>query len=165
MTRWLLFGMAVIAVAQQAAALARGETDKNRVRRFRTATFPRRCRRTKNCSRRRPDLKGKINLSFLTESVFDDAKVADFTGADVLVLDTMNQQMVDRFDTTHKVDLLKAVKSRGKVLAVGEGLLPKQHYIDLGAEWNDEARTFWANSGSSNQLGLMKLTLSEAKPA
>ncbi len=109
-----------------------------------------------------PQLRGKVSLSFLTESVFDDAKVADLTGADVLVLDTMNQQMLDRFDASHKVDVIKAVKRHGKVLAVGEGLLPKDHYLELGTVWDEKARAFWANSGTANQLALMKFTLSQA---
>ena len=63
----------------------------------------------------RPDLRGKVDLSFLTESVFDDAKTSDLTQANVLVLDTMNEQLLDRFDSSRKVDLIGAVKKRGKV--------------------------------------------------
>jgi cobaltochelatase CobN len=110
----------------------------------------------------RPDLRSKVSLSFLTESVFDDAKVSELTGADVLVLDTMNQQMLDRFDASHKVDLIKAVNRHGRVLAVGEGLLPKEHYLELGTVWDEKARAFWANSGSANQLALMKFALTQA---
>ena len=110
----------------------------------------------------RPDLRGKISLTFLTESVFDEAKASELASADVLVLDTMNQQMLDRFNAAHKIDLIGSVQRRGKVFAVGEGLLPKEHYIELGTVWNEKARAFWANSGSANQLGLMKLVLGEA---
>lgn len=110
----------------------------------------------------RPDLRGKIDLSFLTESVFDDAKTSDLTEANVLVFDTMNEQLLQRFDASRKVDLIGAVTRRGKVLAVGEGLLPKQHYLELGAVWNDKARALWANSGSANQLALLKFALTEA---
>src|SRR4051812_28305741 len=34
----------------------------------------------------RPDLRGRIALSFLTESLFEDVKPADLAAADVLVL-------------------------------------------------------------------------------
>src|SRR4051812_22441974 len=53
----------------------------------------------------RRDLRGRVALTFLTESVFDDVKPADLTAADVLVLDIMNQQMLDRFNATHKIDV------------------------------------------------------------
>src|SRR5262245_29247365 len=46
----------------------------------------------------RPDLKGKVELRFLTESVFDDTTPAQLTSSKVLVLDMMNQQMLDRFN-------------------------------------------------------------------
>ena len=44
----------------------------------------------------------------------------------------MNQQMLDRFNAEHKVDLIASVRAHGKVLAVGEGLLPKETYIESG---------------------------------
>jgi cobaltochelatase CobN len=103
-----------------------------------------------------------VTLSFLTESVFEDAKASDFTTANVLVLDIMNQQMLDRFNAKHKVDLIASVRRRGKVLAVGEGLLPKEHYIEQGTIWDDRARAFWAHSGLGNQVGLIKLALAQA---
>ena len=108
----------------------------------------------------RPDLRGQVSLSFLTESVFDDVNVSDMTRADVLVLDTMNQQMLDRFNTTHNVDLIADV--RGLVLAVGEGLMPREHYVDQGVIWDERARAFWANWGFGNQLGLIKQALTYA---
>jgi cobaltochelatase CobN len=73
----------------------------------------------------RPDLKGQVSISFLTESVFDDVKGSDFTSADVLLLDIMNQQMLDRFNEKHKVDLIKAVRSHGgKGMGIGDGRMP-----------------------------------------
>ncbi len=105
----------------------------------------------------RPDLKGQISISFLTESVFEDAKAADFTRADVLLLDIMNQQMLDRFNEKFKVDLIKGVHSHGgKVLGIGEGLLPKEKYVEQGVLWDDRPRAYWAHSGFANQLALMK---------
>ena len=65
---------------------------------FPTATSPAPSKAYKALLEERPDLRGQVTLTFLTESVFDDAKPADVTGADVLVLDIMNQQMLDRFN-------------------------------------------------------------------
>jgi cobaltochelatase CobN len=110
----------------------------------------------------RPELRGQVTLSFLTESMFDDVAPEEITGADVLVFDIMNQQMLDRFNTTHEVDVMAEVGSRGMVLAVGEGLMPREHYIEQGAVWDERARAFWANWGFGNQLGLLKQTLSFA---
>src|SRR6185295_8873083 len=76
----------------------------------------------------RPDLRGQVTISFLTESVFDDTKPADVSGADVLVLDIMNQQMLDRFNAAHTIDVIDSVRRRGTVFSVGEGLLGKEHY-------------------------------------
>jgi cobaltochelatase CobN len=110
----------------------------------------------------RPDLRGQVVLTFLTESVFDDVKPADLTGADVLVLDIMNQQMLDRFNTAQHVDVIAAVREHGTVLAVGEGLLPKDNYTRKGCVWDERARAFWAHSGFANQLGLFKYALKQA---
>lgn len=110
----------------------------------------------------RPDLRGRVTLTFLTESIFNDVAPRDLARADVLVLDIMNQQMLERFNATHKTDLVGVVRQRGKVLAVGEGLLPKEFYTDQGAMWDDRARAFWAHMGFANQLALMKYALAQA---
>jgi cobaltochelatase CobN len=110
----------------------------------------------------RPDLRGRVSLTLLTESTFDDVKPEQLSTADVLVFDVMNEQMLARFGEKHRVDLLAAFRTHGKVLAVGEGLLPREHYLERGAIWNDRARGFWAHSGFANQLGLMKLALAQA---
>src|SRR5688572_19260349 len=110
----------------------------------------------------RPDLRGRISLIFLTESMLPDVKVDEMTNANVLVLDIMNQQMLERFNTEKKVDLVASVRRRGKVLAVGEGLLPKEHYTKQGALWDEKARTYWAHMGASNQVALMKYALTQA---
>ena len=110
----------------------------------------------------RPDLRGRVQLNFLTESMFEDAKIADLTSSDVLVLDTMNQQLLDRFNTARKSDVIDSVKRRGKVVAVGEGLQHREFYEQQGALWNDRARAFWAGSGAANHLGLMKFALAQA---
>jgi cobaltochelatase CobN len=110
----------------------------------------------------RGDLRGRVTLTFLTESLFDDVKPADVTAADVLVLDVMNQQMLDRFNTTHKVDLIASVRAHGKVIAVGEGLMPKETYTNQGAIWDDRARGLWGHSGFANQVGLIRYALAQA---
>src|SRR5579862_3412313 len=110
----------------------------------------------------RPDLRGDVALSFLTESMFDEIKPADVTSADVLVLDVMNQQMLDRFNNAHGVDVIASVRARGTVIAVGEGLLPKETYTNQGAVWDDRARALWGHSGFANQVGLLKYALDKA---
>ena len=110
----------------------------------------------------RPDLQGRIAVDFLTESLFDEIDPGGLARADVLVLDIMNQEMLDRFNVTHDVDIIGSVSRRGMVLAVGQGLTPRDHYVDQGAVWDARARAFWANWGFANQLGLVKLALSYA---
>jgi cobaltochelatase CobN len=110
----------------------------------------------------RPDLRDRVRLSFLTESVFDDIRPEELTGASVLLLDVMNEQMLDRFNKKHQIDVIAAVQRQGKVLAIGEGLLPKDTYLDQGVDWDERARAYWTHSGFSNQLALMKLALTRA---
>ncbi|HEY8429169.1 MAG TPA: cobaltochelatase subunit CobN, partial [Sandaracinaceae bacterium] len=110
----------------------------------------------------RPDLRSRVTLEFLTESVFDDVEPAAAAEADVLVLDVMNQQMVDRFNAEHETDLIAAVRDGGAVVAVGEGLAPKETYLEQGVMWDERARAFWAHSGRENQLGLLKYALGVA---
>ena len=109
-----------------------------------------------------PDLADRVSVSFLTESMFDDVTLDELTSSDVLVFDVMNQQLLERFDTTHGVDLLAEVSGRGLVYAVGQGLMPRDSYISQGAVWDERARAFWANWGLGNQVGLMKQALSAA---
>jgi cobaltochelatase CobN len=111
----------------------------------------------------RPDLKDQVSFSFLTESMYDEVTPADIGAANVLVFDTMNEQMLGRFNTDHKFDLIAGVRKSGRtVLAVGEGLLPKDRYVSQGVAFDDTARAFWANGGSNNELGLLKLVLTRA---
>ena len=110
----------------------------------------------------RPDLRDRVAVEFLTESLFAAADVPALLETDVLVLDIMNQQMLERFEAEHGVDLLAHVTGRGLVLAVGEGLLPREHYVAQGVAWNERARAFWANQGFENQVGLLKQALSAA---
>jgi cobaltochelatase CobN len=109
-----------------------------------------------------PELRGRVTLSFLTESIFTDVRAEDMTRADVLVLDVMNEQMLDRFNATHRIDLIDSVRRRGTVLAVGEGLRPREQYTEKGAIWDERARAYWAHMGLANQLALMKYALSRA---
>ena len=111
----------------------------------------------------RPDLRARVALTFLTESVMSDVKVDEISRANVLVMDTMNQQMLERFNAANNIDLIGAVRGRGgKVFGVGEGLLPKETYIKQGVSWDERARTYWAHMGYSNQVGLLKYALVEA---
>ncbi|HZM96513.1 MAG TPA: cobaltochelatase subunit CobN, partial [Vicinamibacterales bacterium] len=117
----------------------------------------------KSLLQERPDLRGRVALTFLTESVMADVKVDEITRANVLVLDTMNQQMLERFNASHNIDLIAQVRGqRGKVFGVGEGLLPKETYLKQGVLWDERARTYWAHMGYSNQVGLLKYALTEA---
>ena len=78
----------------------------------------------------RPDLRDRVTVEFLTESLFDDVDPGAMLETDVLVFDVMNQHMLERFDTTHGVDLIERVSGRGLVFAVGEGLLPREQYVE-----------------------------------
>jgi cobaltochelatase CobN len=109
-----------------------------------------------------PELRNRVDVKFLTESVFDEVDPKAVEEADVLVLDVMNQQMVDRFNTTHDTNLVAGVREHGKVIGVGEGLLPKESYVQQGVVWDDRARALFAQSGPENQLGLLKLALGAA---
>ncbi|NOX70388.1 MAG: cobaltochelatase subunit CobN, partial [Gammaproteobacteria bacterium] len=109
-----------------------------------------------------PELRDRVTLQFITESVFDDVNVADVLAADILVFDIMNEQMLQRFNTAHDVDLIATIGENGHVFAVGEGLLPEAHYTDQGAIWDARTRAFWRYSGAGNHLGLMKAVLQES---
>lgn len=111
----------------------------------------------------RPELKDRVAFTFLTESVIDDVPPAEITSADVLVFDVMNQQMLDRYNATHNVDVIAAVRRRGQVVAVGEGLLPRENYLRLGVMWDERARAFWQHGGFDNYVGLMKFALTQAR--
>ena len=110
----------------------------------------------------RPDLAGQVNFTFLTESMFDDVEAEEIASSDVVVLDTMNQQMLERFNAEHDIDLIDAVRERGQVYAVGEGLLPREQYASQGALYDETPRAFWAESGFENQVGLLKFALVQA---
>lgn len=110
----------------------------------------------------RPDLRGQVSLTFLTESMFDDIAPQDMSSSNVLLLDVMNQQMLDRFNEKHKIDVIAVVARRGTVLAIGEGVSPRERYASQGVVFDETARTFWAHLGFNNQLGLLKLALTRA---
>jgi cobaltochelatase CobN len=110
----------------------------------------------------RPDLAGRVRLAALTESSYDSTAPEALLDADVLVLDTMNEPLLAKFNADHRTDLIRRVQQHGKVLGVGEGLLGETHYRDLGVIWEARARDYWTHSGASNQLGLLKLALTRA---
>ncbi len=109
-----------------------------------------------------PELRGRVTMSLLTESLYEAADPKEFTDANVLVFDMMNEQLLDRFDREHKVNLIDSVRSHGTVLAVGEGLRPKEAYLELGVTWDQRALSYWAHSGPTNQYALLKLALTRA---
>ncbi len=110
----------------------------------------------------RPDLRGLVELSLLAESTFEDLAPEELEKSDVLVFDTMNEQMIARFDTEKKTSLLKAITTSGVVLGVGEGLLGEDIYKEQGVTFDNRARAYWQHSGPQNQLALMKLALTRA---
>ena len=110
----------------------------------------------------RPDLKGKVELSFLTESTQDEVTSAQLRSSKVLVFDTMNEQMLAKWDTDHKADLISEVAKRGVVLGVGQGLLPTDTYTKKGVVFDDKARAYFEHAGPSNTLNLMKFALMKA---
>jgi cobaltochelatase CobN len=89
-----------------------------------------------------------------------DAKA--LLASDVLVLDTMNEPMLAKFDTQNRTDLVSQITRRGTVLGVGEGLLGDQAYTQKGVVWDSRARAYWQHAGEANQLALMKLALGRA---
>ena len=95
--------------------------------------------------------------------MLSDVKADELTTTDVLLLDTMNQQMLERVQHQAQDRPDRQVRDRrGKVFAIGEGLLPKETYIKQGALWDDRARAYWAHMGFSNQVGLLKYALTQA---
>jgi cobaltochelatase CobN len=107
-----------------------------------------------------PELGGRLRMTLLTESVYDEVLKKDLLKADVLVFDMMNQQLLDRFNAEHKCDVLAEVSKRGRVFLVGQGVLPKEHYIQMGIKWDDKIGGYW-QGGFSNQLNMMKYALRE----
>jgi cobaltochelatase CobN len=110
----------------------------------------------------RPDLKDKVDLQLLTESTLADTSAAKVQSSDVLVFDTMNEQMLAKFNAQNKTDLIGDVLKRGAVVGVGAGLLNQQTYIDRGVIWDSKARAYWTHAGPQNQLALLKFALSKA---
>ena len=110
----------------------------------------------------RPDLRDRVAVTLLTESLFDAVDPQDVLASDVLILNTLDQHTLERFDAEHGVDLIGHVSGRGLVLPVDEGLHPREHYVGLGAAWDQRARSFWRHSSVANQTGLLKYVLSAA---
>ena len=62
-----------------------------------------------------PELVDRVRVRFVTESLFADVNVEDVVGADVLVFDIMNQQILQRFNSAHGVNLINRVSTDGHV--------------------------------------------------
>jgi cobaltochelatase CobN len=110
----------------------------------------------------RPDLRGRIELSLLVESTLADPSADQVRSSSVLVFDTMNEQMLAKWNAEHKTDLLAEVAKHGTILGVGEGLQPKESYAKYPVIFDQRAHDYWQHAGPQNQLALMKLALSRA---
>lgn len=109
-----------------------------------------------------PQLQGRIELEFVTESFFDDLEPQAVRNSDILVFDMMNQAMLERFDESYDTNLLSDISSNGQVLAVGVGLQPPEYFTELGARFDETAMAYWQNGGLENQYSLMKFALQQA---
>lgn len=109
-----------------------------------------------------PELRDRVRVSFLTESMAADQDPQAIIDSDVLVLDMMNQQMLDQFNASNDVDLIGRISEGGTVIAVGIGVKPAESYIEQGAIFDERAQAFWQNSGAANHLGLIKFALGAA---
>ena len=109
-----------------------------------------------------PHLRDRVSVRFVTESLLDDVDPEEVLQSDVLVLHVHDQHTLERFDETHAVDLVGRIAGQGLVLGVGEGLLPREHYVERGVAWDRRARAFWEHSGFANQVGLLEYALSAA---
>lgn len=110
----------------------------------------------------RPDLVGKVELTLVSESTKDQTPVADLRASDVLIFDMMNEQMLAGLDAETGSDTLSETAKAGVVLAVGQGLLPQDSYVQKGAILDPRAQAYWIHSGPQNQLNLLKLALTKA---
>ena len=110
----------------------------------------------------RPELRERVSVTLVTESLFDDVDPDEVLRSDVLVLHVHDAHTLERFDATHGVDLIERITGQGLVLGVGEGLQPREHYVERGVAWDRRARAFWEHSGFANQVGLLKYVLSAA---
>ena len=109
-----------------------------------------------------PHLRDRVSVSFVTESLLDDVDPEEVLRSDVLVLHVHDQHTLERFDETYAVDLVGRITGQGLVLGVGEGLLPRERYVERGVAWDRRARAFWEHSGFANQVGLLEYVLSAA---
>src|SRR5690606_14941714 len=110
----------------------------------------------------RPELRDRVELSFITESTRARLDRSDLESIDVLVFDTMNEQMLGEVGAEHEIELVAHVASRGAVVAVGVGLSPMEGFTAQGAIFDERAHAYWQHSGFANQIGLVKFALAAA---
>lgn len=110
----------------------------------------------------RPELRGKVGLSFLTESTQPRVTRDELEAIDVLVVDAMNEQLLAQLNAEHGVDLVADVAARGTALVVGVGLSPTETFTAQGAAFDERAHAYWQHSGLANQIGLVKYALDAA---
>lgn len=110
----------------------------------------------------RPDLNGRIELNLISEGSVAEVDVSRLLASDVLVFDTMNEQMLAGIETRYGIDVLATIAGHGTVLGVGESLSPPAMFMARGVVFDPVAHAYWTHAGASNQLSLMKLALSRA---
>ena len=109
-----------------------------------------------------PDLRGRVELAFVTESTRARLETETLASTDVLVVDMMNEQMLDQVGAEHGLDLIAHVAARGAVLVVGVGLSATEKFTAKGAVFDERAHAYWQHSGFANHVGLVKLALTKA---
>lgn len=109
-----------------------------------------------------PELRGRVQLAFITESTLAQLDADTLAATDVLVFDMMNEQMLDQIGTEHGVAFIPLVAERGEVIAVGVGLSPAEAFTEQGAIFDARAHSYWQHSGLTNQIGLVKFALTRA---
>ena len=110
----------------------------------------------------RPDLRDRVAVTLLSESLLDSVDPQEVLASDVLILNTLDQETLAQFDEQHGTNLVGHVSERGSVLPVDEGIQSREHYVGLGAVWDERARALWRHAGVANQIGLLKHALSLA---
>ena len=81
------------------------------------------------------------------------------------MLDVMNQQMLDRFNATHKVDLIAQVRGRARhrCSASAKGSY-RRRPTQAGAIWDDRARGVRGAYGVLQPVGLLEVR-PDSRPA
>lgn len=103
-----------------------------------------------------PALASRVELNFITESLIDSVSASSVTASDVLVLDMMNQQLMETYNSQHGIELIRDIAAQGQVIVIGQGIQSPDYFTDQGAIHDDRAMAYWQHGGVNNQLGLLK---------